>query len=102
MAGRLQYLTSLIQPIGRDEDEVAVVARNHPIRRAQAQIQLTLPGRQAPPGRRLQHLHLRIIVGRAERGPAALAPMGAQPIWRSRVVMSEQIHSSAMSPPAMR
>ena len=32
--GRLQHLASLIQPIGRDEDEVAVVARNHPDRQA--------------------------------------------------------------------
>jgi NarL family two-component system response regulator LiaR len=34
VAGRLQHLGSLIQPIGRDKDEVAVVARNHPDRKS--------------------------------------------------------------------
>jgi hypothetical protein len=40
VAGRLQHLGSLIQPIGRDEDEVAVVARNHPGRHATGRFQL--------------------------------------------------------------
>jgi hypothetical protein len=39
---------------------------SRPIRRTQAQIQLTPPGRQALPGRRLQQLQLHIIVGRAD------------------------------------
>jgi hypothetical protein len=47
VADRLQHLGSLIQPIGRDEDEVAVVARNHPDRHATgrqgATIALSIP-----------------------------------------------------------
>jgi hypothetical protein len=34
VAGRLQHPGRLIQPIGRDEDEVAVETRSHPHRHA--------------------------------------------------------------------
>jgi len=67
VAGRLQHLGSLIQPIGRDEDEVAVVARNHPDRHA--------TGRQRRHDR-AQHpsrLHVMRLVTVPQRRPCILA-----------------------------
>jgi hypothetical protein len=48
-------------------------------------------------GRTLGFLVLRVVPL-----PATFALLDSQLSWRSKVAMSEQIHSSAMSPPAMR
>jgi hypothetical protein len=60
---------------------------------------IPLPGHRTPP-ERVDDLAARFTM--LASTPKRHAPLGSQLSWPSRVAMSEQIHSSAMSPSAMR
>jgi len=67
VAGRLQYPGSLIQPIGRDEDKVAVETRNHPHRHASG------PQRRHDRAQHPSRLHVMRLVTVPQRRPCILA-----------------------------